>query len=60
MSDETGPARDAPPQIEGPIARPPVSPKVQRKNSGELVPRDKTPQWRPGDPVTIVEDMKDR
>jgi hypothetical protein len=60
VSDETQHERSMPAQIEGPAARPPVTPKVQSENLNVLAPRRTAPQWRPDDPVTIVEDMKER
>ena len=49
-----------PPQIDGPVVRPPVTPQVRTENLNALAPRHLAPQWRPGDPVIIIEDMKER
>ena len=58
MSDETQPEHRRPSQIDGPVVHPPVKPRVRSENLNELAPH--APQWRPDDPVTIIEDMKER
>src|SRR5689334_10559492 len=49
-----------PPQIDGPVIRAPVTPQVRPEDLKALAPRHAAPQWRPGDPVIIIEDMKER
>ena len=49
-----------PPQIDGPVVRAPVSPQVRPENLNVLAPRYPARQWRQGDPVIIIEDMKER
>ena len=49
-----------PPQIDGPVVRAPVTPQVRPEDLKVLAPRHAAPQWRPGDPVIIIEDMKER
>jgi hypothetical protein len=49
-----------PPQIDGPAVRAPVTPQVRPENLNALAPRHAAPQWREGDPVMIIEDMKER
>jgi hypothetical protein len=49
-----------PPQIDGPVIRAPVTPQVRPEDLKVLAPRHAAPQWRPGDPIIIIEDMKER
>ena len=60
MGDETQPGQGGRAQIDGPVVRPPVTPQVRTENLNALAPRHLAPQWRPGDPVIIIEDMKER
>jgi hypothetical protein len=60
VSDETQREPGPPAQIEGPAARPPATPKVQSENLNVLAPRRTAPQWRLDDPVSVIEDMKER
>jgi hypothetical protein len=60
MSDDTQPKRDRPAQIDGPVARPPAKPQVQTDDLKVSMKRHPAPQWRSGDPVVIIEDMRER
>ena len=60
MSDETPAERGAPAQVDGPVARPPVKPQVRSDDLNVSSRRQPAPQWRSGDPVVIIEDMKER
>jgi hypothetical protein len=60
VSDETKPEHGKLAQIVGPAARPPVTPQVRSENLNACAPRQPTRQWRPDDPTTIIEDMRER
>ena len=49
-----------PPEVSGPVVRPPVTPQLRQDNLKDLTTRNPVPQWRPGEPVKIIEDMKER
>ena len=53
-------AEQRPSQIEGPVVRSPVTPQVLQEDLNAVTRRKRAPQWRPGDPVIIIEDMKER
>ncbi|PVE22764.1 hypothetical protein DC522_19140 [Microvirga sp. KLBC 81] len=57
-SAQPGPSK--PPEIAGPVVRTPVTPQVRQENLNALTPRSRVQQWRPGDPVKVIEDMKER
>jgi hypothetical protein len=52
--------QSGPPEITGPVVRRPVSPQLRQENLNTLRERQTVPQWREGDPVKIIEDMKER
>ena len=47
-----------PPDVSGPTVRSPVTPQVREENLNTLQQRHRVPQWRKGDPVKIIEDIK--
>ena len=49
-----------PAQIDGPVARPPVQPQVRLEDLDVSAKRHPAPQWRSGDPVVIIEDLRER
>ena len=49
-----------PPEVSGPVVRPPVTPQLRQDNLKDLANRNPAPQWRPGEPVKVIEDMKER
>lgn len=51
--------RNAPLRSEGPAIAGPVAPQVRPDDLKSLGPRSVPGQWRPGDPVTIIEDLKE-
>ena len=53
-------AEQRPSQIEGPVVRSPVTPQVLQEDLNAVTRRKRAPEWRPGDPVKIIEDMKER
>jgi len=60
MSDEISPEQGTPVQVDGPVARPPVKPQVRPEDLNVSSRRHPAPQWRSGDPVVIIEDMRER
>jgi hypothetical protein len=60
VSDDTQRKHGAVAHIDGPAVRRPVTPQVRSENLRELAPRHTALQWRPQDPVTIIDDMKER
>jgi hypothetical protein len=49
-----------PPEVSGPIVRQPVTPQLRQDNLKDLATRNPAPQWRAGEPVKVIEDMKER